>query len=154
MIKVIIFRHLQITVLSHSHKIITIIFILVSPSSGAFSQQASTKRTGNEIVVQDTDAYARYVARFSTPIGDNPTAQAIDKSLNDRTSEIFRENQKWRAESSDLNDDQEIERKSSKNFKIFFGICFLIAAFARFIHQSNEKRYEKMLREYKEKKSK
>lgn len=131
-----------------------VLYLLVSHSSGAFSQQAKTQRTGNEIVVQDTDAYARHIARYTAEMGERPTAQAFDKSLSDQNSDIFMKKQKWLAEKQELESELEEDAKSSKNMIILIGIVFFGAVIAMFIRQSNEKRYEKMLRENKAKKSK
>lgn len=87
-------------------------------------------------------------------MGEKPTAQAIDKSLSVQNSEIFMKKQKWLAEKHDLDLELEEDAKSSKNIIILIAFAFVIAVIAMFIQQSNEKRYENMLRENKEKKSK
>lgn len=127
---------------------------MISPSGGGFTQQVKTERTGNEIVVQDTDAYAKHMARYSTPMGNRPTAHAIDKNLSDQNSEIFREKQKLLSQKIELEHEMEDNEKSSKNTEILFFGMFIIAVIAIFFQQINEKRYEKILRENKENKSK
>lgn len=87
-------------------------------------------------------------------MGDRPTAQAIDKSLSDQNSEIFRKRQKWLAQKVEFEDDTADREKSFNNVAIVCGIVLVVAAIGKFIKHSNEKRYEQMIRENKEKKSK
>lgn len=86
-------------------------------------------------------------------MGDRPTAQAIDKILSDQNSVKFQKRQKWMAQKVEFENDTADREKSSNTLAILIGIVLIIAAIGKFIRNSNEKRYEQMIRENKEKKS-
>lgn len=94
------------------------------------------------------------MARYTIPLSERPTAQAIDNNLSQRNSEIFKEKQKWLSQRDELVQDLENDEKSAKTLIIFIGFAVLIAIIGKLIMDNNEKRFEQILKENKKKKSK
>lgn len=92
--------------------------------------------------------------RYASPTGVRPTAQAFDETLSKQNTELFKEKQKSKINKSNLDEDLEDHRNSIDAPTILVLILFIIGAIGAFVKQRNDERYEKMLRENKEKKSK
>lgn len=94
------------------------------------------------------------MARYTVPLSERPSAQALDYNLSKRSSEIFKERQKWLSTRDEVAYDAEIDEKSTKNFMILIGIMIIVLLFGHFFRYKDEKHFEKILKENKEKKSK
>lgn len=98
-----------------------------------------------------TKFYTQHMKRHLPPtMADRPSARAFDENLGKQVSESFRE--RMFASEDYSQKDSEIDSKSGKSLAIMVGISFLFIVVVGIMRHNDDKQFEKMVKENKEKK--